>query len=90
MDLPRRDHCNWPYSAIAAPYRQDEFLDEIHTIKPYLDEQSELLAVWEDQMDALGSSPSIEDLQRLVDLAPEKSHPLHCFAIGVLVAMEFA
>lgn len=89
MTLPRLVHNKCPSSANAAPYFYAGLLDKIHTSKRLETDQAELLAIWEDQMDALGSSPNVEDLQHLVDLAPSKSHPLYSFAIGVLAAIAF-
>lgn len=45
---------------------------------------AEKIAIWEDEIDAMGCNPSDEDLQRMIDCAPSQSHPLFIFANGVM------
>lgn len=86
MTSPLRDQKKYLGNTSALNYLNTGALADVHTNESFEAEHAELLAIWEDQMDALGSSPRVEDLQRVVDSAPSKSHPLYSFAVGVLFA----
>lgn len=66
------------------------FSDRVHTKKAVLQEVcylslDEKIAIWEDELDALGGNLCDEDLHRMVDMAPCKTHHLYSFALGVLI-----
>lgn len=47
---------------------------------------SEPETIWEDLLDSLGSEPSLDDLDRLLRIAPNKDHSTYHFASGVVIA----
>ncbi len=48
-----------------------------------IDLAREHFAVWEDELDSLGSSPSLKDLERMLSTAPNRAQPLYRYALSV-------